>query len=706
MLTVLSCIYTEHDLLLVALAALLCIIGSLVTLRLVRHAVESEFGHHFGWFFLAAVSGGGSVWATHFVAMLAYKPKAAVSFDPALTILSLVIAIAGLLGSFCLSGFRQSPIRTVIGGAFVGLTFATMHYTGMFAYRIVGLLTWDMGLIWASILISVALSMFFSTLIWKPAIGKLRFLSAVMTMVLSIVGLHFTGMAAFTVTPMTTSFPDIDASAMISLAMAIALVTLIILGAGLTSHLIDSRVRSHSREELHHLTSHDVLTGIPNREGFKRYVNSAIESAEHYGVKVAILGIDLNRFKEINDRLGHAAGDFTLHTLAGRMKTILREDEFVARIGGDEFAAVKFFHEKSTIASFAERLAFEIAQPIDIDGVRNEVGASLGAAIWPDDGETSSELVNNANLAMYHAKCSFMSKLCFYDAEIGADMRKKRKMADDLRRALDNDELQLHYQVQKSMGPERDIHGFEALLRWTHPDLGPISPALFIPVAEENGLISALGLWVLKRACVDAASWDPPYRVAVNVSAVQFMDPHLPQYVEDVLALTGLNPSRLELELTETALVKDTARSLDIMLQVKALGVGIALDDFGTGYSSLEILRTFPFDKIKLDKSFVDDINKDRSSLAIVRAVLALGKSLSIPVLAEGIETEEQMAILRDEGCDEGQGYLLGRPSSLESLLDTGSLDKLVASERATTAGTRHPVTTDDALAPLLARAG
>ena len=662
MITVLSCIYIEHNLALVALAAALCLMGSFVTMRLLRRCVEAEATHRFGWSFLAAVSGGGSVWATHFVAMLAYEPNAPVSFDAAMTILSLVIAIVGLILSFSLSAFTSSQILKGMAGALVGLSFAAMHYVGMFAYRIVGLMDWKMDFVWASIILSVVFAALSNHVIWKFKQRKLSFWIAVGAMVLGIVGLHFTGMAAITVTPMAENFPALDANAMVALATAIALVTLIILGTGLTSHLIDSKVRNHSQKQLHHMSHHDALTGLPNREGFRRYIQGAVESAEHYDVKVAILRININRFTEINDRLGHAAGDKALQTIALRFKAIQQEDEYVARTGGDEFVAVKFFRDRSMVVAYAERLTAEISDAIHLGKTKCVLDATMGGAIWPDDADTTSDLVNNADLAMHTAKFSFMNKVCFYDANIGSEMRAKRRLAEDLRIALEHDELELHYQVQTSLEADCDIQGFEALLRWTHPELGPISPASFIPVAEENGLIAALGEWVLRRACMDAANWYPSYRVAVNVSAVQFANPHLPQLVEEVLKETGLAPDLLELELTETALVKDIERSLKIMKEVKALGVGIALDDFGTGYSSLEILRTFPIDKIKLDKSFVDDIEQDPQSLAIVRAVLILGKSLEIPVLAEGIETQDQMAILRKEGCDEGQGVSAWTP--------------------------------------------
>jgi diguanylate cyclase len=671
MMTVVNCIVNDHNLVLVFVAALVCLFGSAIALRLLRRAVRSSGGQRVGWQFLAAVAGGGGVWATHFVAMLAYRPPAPISIDPALTILSLVIAMAGLLASFFVSGIRASHICPALGGAMVGLSFSAMHYTGMLAYRVVGLVEWQFDYVLASIFLTVACSAASVTLIWRRHLGTRRFWAAVTLLVVGIVSLHFTAMAAFRVTPMTQSFPEIDAQAVVALALAIAVVALIILGMGLASYLIDTHVQADSQQQLRHMASHDTLTGLPNRAGFNDCLAGSLYEARDRNKKFAVICIDLNRFKEINDTLGHSAGDEALRILARRMTQSLEDGEFIARLGGDEFAAVKRFADRSEVHAFANRMALVFNRPIRIGSMETEVGASIGAAVWPDDAKDLDELLNNADLAMYHAKHVFLDTICFYDSGIGASVRKRRRLAEALRYALDHDQLELHYQVQKSLS-SGEIHGYEALLRWTHAQLGPIPPSEFIPVAEENGLVAPLGAWVLRRACQDAAAWEPSYRVAVNVSAVQFMDASLPRLVHAVLVETGLPPHRLELELTETALIRDKARSLHIMRQIKALGVGVSLDDFGSGYSSLETLRSFPFDKIKLDRGFVEGIEHDRQSKAIVRAVLALGKSLDIPVLAEGIETDDQIAILRAEGCDEGQGFLLGRPSAAADLAKQG----------------------------------
>ena len=375
--------------------------------------------------------------------------------------------------------------------------------------------------------------------------------------------------------------------------------------------------------------------------------------------------IDLNRFKEINDLHGHKAGDEVLALLAKRLCEALSPHEVVARLGGDEFVALTQFADHRQLTAFAERLDAELKAPLSVGHFEARLGASIGVATYPSDAQTAETLVNNADLAMYRAKLEGSLEPRHYDAMLDEAIRDRRELASDLRHAIHKDELDVHYQVQTKTATG-EITGYEALLRWTHPKHGAISPSIFIPIAEENGLILTLGEWVLRRACADACGWDNDCKVAVNVSALQLAHVDLPTLFHQVMLETGLPTRRLEIELTETALMADRERALHVLRQIKALGIGVALDDFGTGYSSLQTLRAFPFDKIKLDRFFAAELEGSPQSTAIVRAVLALGKSLSIPVLAEGVETHEQLEILLREGCDEVQGYLLGYPQALE----------------------------------------
>ncbi|WP_288759424.1 bifunctional diguanylate cyclase/phosphodiesterase [uncultured Brevundimonas sp.] len=422
----------------------------------------------------------------------------------------------------------------------------------------------------------------------------------------------------------------------------------------------DLRARLAQERRIAHLARNDALTGLPNRASFLEWLSRQIgETSVH--PRVALLAIDLDRFKEVNDIHGHAAGDQLLIRIAERMKAALKPGEFVARLGGDEFVAVTPVVERADSLDLAYRLRNAIAAPVDLDFAEVSCGASVGVALWPDDATDISALINDADLAMYRAKASLTTDVCFYEEAMDEAVRNRRRMVQQLREALDQDQFSLNWQVQASV-ETGEITGYEVLLRWIRPDGAFISPADFIPLAEESGLILPIGEWVLRKACAEAAGWAAPHKIAVNLSPVQLGHVDLPRLVHQILLETGLAPTRLELEITETAMISDMERTTHILRQLKALGVSIAMDDFGTGYSSLSTLRAFPFDKIKLDRSFMSELDGGPQSSAIIRAVLALGESLAIPVLAEGVETLEQLSFLRDQGCTEAQGYLLGRP--------------------------------------------
>ncbi|WP_243724702.1 MULTISPECIES: bifunctional diguanylate cyclase/phosphodiesterase [unclassified Pigmentiphaga] len=542
-------------------------------------------------------------------------------------------------------------------------------------------MSWHMGYLAASIAIAVVFSGLALHLVVSDDRPAYRYAGGCL-LGLGIAGLHFTGMTAFQVSPMLVEGVFSQPQALQALALAVTGVALVIAAAGVASYLIDDSVRSESLEQLRHMAMTDSLTNLPNRSSFNERLDNELYLADQMGGKVALVGIDLNRFKEINDLHGHAAGDRVLVILAQRMRSLLQEGEFVARLGGDEFVAIHRLREGSLL-DFLSRLETSLFAPIQVDDWEAVPGASLGVAIYPDDARDKSMLIGNTDLAMYRAKSDMLKNVCFYEPSMDEAVRARRTLASELREALESGQLDIHYQVQTSV-ETREIRGYEALLRWQHPRRGYVPPAEFIPLAEENGLILQLGEWVLRHACARAVSWDPPYKVAVNLSRAQFAHSDLPALIQDVLADTGLPPARLELELTESTLFADRERSLRMLREIKALGVSIALDDFGTGYSSLETLRAFPFDTIKLDCSFVSEVESSPQARAIVRAVLALGKSLDIPVLAEGIETQGQLSLLRKEGCDEAQGYLLGRPAPLGQIVDSGQIclaavaDKLV----------------------------
>ncbi|MBN3818804.1 EAL domain-containing protein [Paraburkholderia sp. Se-20369] len=692
MATVLGCIVYEHNLWLVLLAALLCGAGSWVTARLFQRSASTVGTQRLGWQVLTAISAGVAIWCTHFIAMLGFDAGAPVHFNPPLTVLSLLIAVGGSTVGFALTTCRATRAAPALGGAVVGTAIALMHYTGMLAWRVEGILSWDVTYLVASVTLSVTLSALALHCGMRRAPHAVNHMAVLLS--LAILALHFTGMTALRVTPLTLEGTLTDATALRTLALAIAGMSLVIVCTGLVSYVIDGNVRAESLEHLRRMALSDMLTGLPNRASFNERLDLELALAHERGAKLALIGIDLNRFKEINDLRGHHAGDEVLRILARRMTNLLRDGEFIARIGGDEFAAICRMGSDAHLTEFLERLEPALYKTIRLDDYEIVPGASFGVAIYPDDATTKAVLVNNADLAMYRAKGSITRPVCFYEPAMDQLVRARRSLAADLRRAVADKQLSIHYQVQTSL-TTGEVRGYEALLRWRHATLGAISPSEFIPLAEENGMIIDIGEWVLREACANAAGWEPPYIVAVNVSAVQFMHTDLTKLVADVLEETRLPPARLQLELTESTIFAGRERALRTLREIKALGVTIALDDFGTGYSSLDTLRSFPFDRIKLDRSFVTDAETNPPDRAIVRAVLALGKSLGIPILAEGIETHDQLSLLTEEGCDEAQGFLLGRPVPLDEIVGSGQI-ALTGGERARAA---FPVTDAAALA-------
>lgn len=430
----------------------------------------------------------------------------------------------------------------------------------------------------------------------------------------------------------------------------------------------DISEKRRSQAQIEHMAQHDNLTALPNRAKFAAQISRALEKvAREQGTRLAVLGIDLDRFKDINDHFGHSTGDQVLKALAARLAETLGDGEFLARIGGDEFSAFVPFRTDHELSSFIGRLQSAISERLVVDQNVFAVGASIGVAVYPNDGMTAEQLIPNADMAMYRAKSSLAEAVCFYEPQMDEAARARRNLARELWLALDDGQLELNYQVQAEVATG-EMTGYEVLLRWNHPQLGRVSPAVFIPIAEECGAILPIGEWVLRSACREAAAWSGGERIAVNLSPVQLGQVNLVELLQDILLETRLDPQRLELEVTETSIIADRERALRTLRRVKELGVTVAIDDFGTGYSSLETLRAFPFDKIKLDRSFIGDLEESSQSRAILRAVLALGRSLDVPVLAEGVETLAQLERLKSEGCDEAQGFYLGRPVPSDQL--------------------------------------
>ena len=396
----------------------------------------------------------------------------------------------------------------------------------------------------------------------------------------------------------------------------------------------------------------------------------------------AVLFIDLDHFKQVNDTLGHPVGDELLRAVAERLQACVRQVDTVARLGGDEFAIVQRNVKEPQDALLTARRIIEIVgAPYDINGHRISIGISIGISLAPGDGLTSEKLLKNSDVALYRAKADGRGTWRFFEPEMDARLQARLALETDLRQAIINDEFELHYQPLYHIDYNR-INGFEALLRWHHPVRGMISPAEFIPVAEEIGLIVPLGAWVLQRACAQASEWPSNVRLAVNVSAAQFKSGLLMQHVTTALAASGLPAQRLELEITESVLLGNSADTIATLHELRRLGLRISMDDFGTGYSSLNYLRTFPLDKLKIDQSFIRDLDTTDGARSIVRTIIGLAKSLNLVTTAEGVETREQLAWLREEGCTEAQGYLFSRPmpaSDVQSLLSAKNGIRIVA---------------------------
>jgi len=434
-------------------------------------------------------------------------------------------------------------------------------------------------------------------------------------------------------------------------------------GADTVFAVHDISERKTAERRIKQLAYYDPLTGLANRTLFADRLAPALALAERSRHGVALICLDLDRFKSVNDLFGHPGGDRVLVEAGARVRSAIREMDTAARLGGDEFAVIQQVASQREAVVVAERLLALLCRPYDIDGHHVTIGASIGIALFPGDGSDSTTLMKNADLALYRAKRDGRGTFRCFEPEMDAHVQERRAMEEDLREAIPRGELRLDYQPLVE-SRTLEVTGFEALLRWTHPVRGKIPPAEFIPLAEETGLIVTIGHWVLETACKEAASWAKPYRIAVNVSPAQFKEAGLTRTICETLARHGLDPGRLELEITEGILIEDAERALAVLQELKRSGVRIALDDFGTGYSSLSYLRRFPFDAIKIDRSFVQGIGKDSESEAIVSSVIAMGRNLGLEVTAEGVETQTQLDILRSERCTQLQGFLLGRPTA------------------------------------------
>ena len=681
MMHVAWCLTQQHDLWLVALSLLVCLIGSAASVQLFRRIRVASGYSRAGWIMLAAIATGTMVWATHFVAMMAFRTEAPVVLDPVLTLASLMVAIVLAAPGLAIAA-RRRRWSGAVGGGIVGVAISAMHYLGMAAYRVDGIVTWAWGYVAASVALSVILGAAAFHVLGRG--HRREGVVAATLLGFAVASLHFTGMAAMNIAVLKLGGGLSDLS-MDALAITTALGALIIVGCAAVSALIDGHTQSESYLRLRRMALHDGLTDLPNRVSFNEELarRLAIKGGD---TRMAVVMLDLSRFKTVNDTHGHQAGDQLLMALASRLSATLHPGECVARLGGDEFAALVSYGETDELQDCLRRLASAFHAPFEFERFTASVGANIGVALAVHDGNDADSLLAKADLAMYRAKSAHSAEPCFYDAGMDDAVRRRRSLSSDLQEAVRDGAFELHFQVQASVATG-DIMGYEALLRWRHPTCGYVSPAEFIPLAEATGQIVPLSIWVLRQACFEAALWPNRHAIAVNLSPMHLADPLLVDTVSQALADSGLPPHRLSLELTESAIIHDRRYALGQLQALKAMGIAIALDDFGVGYSSLDVLRSFPFDRIKLDASFVAEIEHDQQAVSILRSVAALGTTLHMPVLAEGVEHPAQLSIVAREGCSAVQGYLIGKPA--RSLADPKRVRQaMMLKPRAMAAGT------------------
>jgi diguanylate cyclase len=651
---------------LVLIAGSVCLFGSWVGMRHFARARATDGATRHGWLFMASVGTGAALWASIFVSILALDPLLTSGFEPVAAGAVLVIAVLACLVGFEI-GSRHFPLAPEVGGLVMGVGILAMHAIALTGWHVQGSVAWNSAGIAVTLVLGLALSVIAVNRANRPVTRWCRH-GAAIALALMICAMHYSLAASITAIPdSSVALPSNLLSANL-LAVAVVAAVLLVMGNGFSTYVIDQRARTEAADRIHQLSFNDTMTGLPNRIAFnERLAFDAAESHER-AQKLAAFSIDLDGFKDVNDLYGHGAGDLLLIDVAERMRHQLATSEFLARQSADEFLALTTSSNHPHDAhAFATRISNAFAAPFTVQGHTVTLTASIGFSVFPTDTPERDQLLSNAKLAMHRGKSEQPGSIAMYSREMDDSARKRRALARDLDYATERDELMLYYQLQTSLNDGK-ICGAEALMRWKHAKLGMISPGEFIPLAEETKAIMEMGEWALRAACRDAANGLIPGTVAVNMSPVQFGREDLAEMIEGILQETGLPPSRLEVEVTESTIMSDQSRGLHILRKLKAMGISVAMDDFGTGYSSLATLHAFPFDKIKLDQTFVKRLPHDAAAGAIVRTVLALGESLHMPVLAEGIETEAQWEFLAREGCAKGQGFLFAKPVAVTQL--------------------------------------
>jgi len=675
---------------LVLFSLLVAILASYTALDMASRVTTTQGTSAARWWLAGgAMAMGLGIWSMHFVGMLAFDLPIPLGYDLAITLYSMLAAVGVSAFALWLVSRPDLPMRLLcLGAVLMGAGIAVMHYMGMAALRMQPGIDCDPLWFSLSIVIAVAASGAALWIAFHLRRGHRRHwmrLAAAVVMGFAIVGMHYTGMAAARFPADSWCGAARDGGVPTQwLAVLVVVATVAIMGIALIVSVLDRqmhlRIRhlaislARANEELVQAALHDPLTKLPNRVLLQDRIEQAIEKAKRKQESLAVMFLDLDGFKSINDAYGHQAGDLLLAAVATRVRGLLRSQDTLSRLGGDEFVLVAPSTDPDDAAVVAQRILDAVALPIRAQGIDVQVTASIGIAMYPSDGVTERDLMAHADAAMYHTKDNGRNGYTFFAPSMNISAHQQLKLLNDLRRAVERNELVLHYQP-KFAAPDYRMAGVEALLRWQHPDMGLLPPGTFIAAAERSGLILSLGEWVLDEACRQLRAWDDDGHdvptIAVNLSPLQFSSPSLVETVRDTLARHALDPTRLTLEITETTAMRDADASVDILDELTRMGVRISIDDFGTGYSSLLYLKRLPATELKIDRAFVRELESNADDAAIVASIVALGRTLNLKVVAEGVETPGQQQQLRQLGCDFYQGYLLGEPVAADRLMHT-----------------------------------
>ncbi|MFP5227989.1 MAG: putative bifunctional diguanylate cyclase/phosphodiesterase [Acidobacteriota bacterium] len=677
----------SYDAGLVALSLLIAVMASYTALDMAGRVVAAKGKATSWWLAGGSVAMGVGIWSMHFIGMLAFRLPIPMGYDPTITLISLLIAIgSSLFALWIVCRSRLTWPQLLTGAVVMGAGVCAMHYTGMAAMRMMPPIHYDHALFALSVLIAVvasgaALWLAFHLRTGKKHVHRLRGAAAVV-MGLAIAGMHYTGMAAARFAPTSQCTMAESGVSNEWLALLITVFAGAVLSIALTISVLDLRMEertamlasglAHAEQELHFLTLHDGLTRLPNRNLLADRLEQEIQIARREQNCLTLLSMDVDGFRQINDAFGHTVGDQLLVGIARRIRDAIRMRDTVARLSGDEFVVLAAGCGAADAVRLAEKLLAVVREPLQIEGRELRATVSIGIALYDGHEPLPGDVLRNAEAAMDHARELGHNGYVFFESSMSDDAQQQLQLVQDLQLSVERRELVLYYQPKYSTADKRLI-GAEALLRWQHPVRGLVPPGDFIPLAEKTGFIFQIGHWVLNEACRQMRVWrdggHTDWTLSVNLSALQFNHPGLIEMVRMALERYGLEAHYLTLEITESTAMHDADTSLAILRKLHDMGVGISIDDFGTGYSSLLYLKRLPANELKIDRGFVRDLTHDTEDAAIIAAIVALGRTLNLKIVAEGVETPEQQDYLTRLGCNILQGYLLGRPVPAEEFV-------------------------------------